>query len=450
MKLPIAFIEKYEKILGKKEFQEFLASFEEKPVSAYRLNPLKDLSVMANQDAEAIAGSPFGYYGKVAGKSANHVMGLVYSQEPAAQMVGAIADAKPGLKVLDLCAAPGGKSTQLLSSMDNQGLLVSNEISAKRSKILVENIERFGARNVIVLNESAENLAKIFPEFFDLIILDAPCSGEGMFRKDPSAIQYWNEDYPAQCSVLQKEIIDEAMKMLAPSGQLVYSTCTWSREENEDNISYMLEKYPNLSLVPLTHEFGLAEGINMSEVVRCWPHHFRGEGQFIAKLQNKTMDAPQILKHRLKNDKNKGKNANTVSSEQYKLWETFAFENLNIRFERQLLQVFGDYLYLLPAGLPDLGRLKIARNGLHLGTFKKNRFEPSFALGLALKPSEVKNKTEISDEEFVKYVAGESFKSSSECSGWTQLVIANNGLGFAKLVNGTVKNYFPKGLRFKI
>ena len=218
MTLKKDFIEKYTRLLAA-EAPAFFETFEKEPVSAFRTNPLKE----AQQDfMDKIPNMLWSYYGKVSGKSPEHVTGLVYSQEPAAQIVGQVASPQKGMKVLDLAAAPGGKSTHLLSYLENTGLLVSNEISSKRAKILVENIERFGARNVVVTNESAERLAKVFSAYFDMIVLDAPCSGEGMFRKDPAAIDYWDASYPAQCAQLQREILASAMDMLAPAGQLIY------------------------------------------------------------------------------------------------------------------------------------------------------------------------------------------------------------------------------------
>lgn len=439
MDLPIDFLDKYKRILGE-EFEAFRESFDDEAVSAFRVNPMKKLTDHSISGYEEILGSHFGYFGKISGKSIEHVTGLVYSQEPAAQVVGEIAHPDKGMKVLDLCAAPGGKSTHLLSFLANDGILVSNEISHKRSKILVENLERFGVRNMVVLNENPQNLAKTFPEYFDLIVLDAPCSGEGMFRKDPAAMQYWTADYPTQCAKLQREIITEAMKMLAPGGQIVYSTCTWSPEENEENVRWMLENYPELELVNLPKSNGLKSGIDLPEVVRCWPHHFRGEGQFVAKLADQ----------RIKQKKLKIKSGQShLNKEQEKLWKDFSDKNLMTDLSAGVLQVFGDHLYLLPMGLPDLSHLKIARNGLHLGIFKKNRFEPSFALGLALKPEEVKKTIEINMEQFKKVVAGETISTDKAVSnGWVQLIINGNGLGFGKMVNGTIKNYFPKGLRF--
>ncbi|MBZ2135359.1 RsmF rRNA methyltransferase first C-terminal domain-containing protein [Streptococcus gordonii] len=434
MRFPTGFEEKYQRLLGK-EAASFFSTFNQEPISAFRTNPLKEGQITFSNP---IPGTKWGYYGKVSGKSSEHVTGLVYSQEPAAQMVAQVAHPHEGMRVLDLAAAPGGKSTHLLSYLNNTGLLVSNEINNKRSKILVENIERFGARNVLVTNESAERLAKVFSSFFDLIVLDAPCSGEGMFRKQPDAMDYWSLDYPAQCAALQREILEDAVKMLANGGELVYSTCTWAPEENEEIVAWLLNEFP-LELVDLPKINGMTPGIDYPETARMYPHHFKGEGQFVAKFRF-------VGEHKLPKLKPVRSN---LTADQRSLWQSFQNEHLKVELKGDL-QTFGDQLYLLPLGLPDLSKIKIARNGLHLGTFKKKRFEPSFALGLALQPSEVKNKLELSQQEFEVYVGGETLQiKESLPNGWYQLLIHGNGLGFAKLANQTLKNYFPKGLRFR-
>ena len=434
MNFPEGFVKKYEEILGD-EAGAFLASFDDEAVSAFRINPLKESQVSFS---DAIPNTPWGYYGKVSGKSPEHVTGLVYSQEPAAQMVAQVAQPSPGMKVLDLAAAPGGKSTQLAAYLAGEGLLVSNEISSKRAKILVENMERFGATNVVVTNESADRLAKVFKGYFDLIVLDAPCSGEGMFRKQPDAMDYWSLDYPSQCASLQREILADAVTMLAEGGRLVYSTCTWAPEENEEIVKWLLDEY-EFELLPIEQINGMTAGIDLSETARMYPHHFKGEGQFVAHLQ---------FKGHNQEPKYKASKSN-LSREQVSLWQDFVQKHLKISLSG-ILQTFGDQLYLLPESLPDLGKLKIARNGLHLGTFKKKRFEPSFALGLALKPSQVKTSVEIGQDDFSKYVAGETIQLAETLpNGWYQVLVKGNGLGFAKVTGNILKNYYPKGLRFK-
>ncbi|RSJ52712.1 Ribosomal RNA small subunit methyltransferase F [Streptococcus gordonii] len=434
MRFPTGFEEKYQRLLGK-EAASFFSTFDQEPISAFRTNPLKEGQLTFSNP---IPETNWGHYGKVSGKSPEHVTGLIYSQEPAAQMVAQVAHPHEGMRVLDLAAAPGGKSTHLLSYLNNTGLLVSNEINNKRSKILVENIERFGARNVLVTNESAERLAKVFSSYFDLIVLDAPCSGEGMFRKQPDAMDYWSLDYPAQCAALQREILEDAVKMLANGGELVYSTCTWAPEENEEIVAWLLDEFP-LELVDLPKLNGMTPGIDYPETARMYPHHFKGEGQFVAKFRF-------VGEHKLPKLKPVRSN---LTADQRSLWQIFQKEHLKVDLKGDL-QTFGDQLYLLPLGLPDLSKVKIARNGLHLGTFKKKRFEPSFALGLAMQPSEVKNKLELSQQDFEVYVGGETLQIKEPLpNGWYQLLIHGNGLGFAKLANQTLKNYLPKGLRFR-
>ena len=362
MTFPQGFKEKYTQLLGE-EAMAFFQTFDEPAVSAYRTNPLKAEQIRGN---EPIPGMPWSYYGKVSGKSVAHVTGLVYSQEPAAQMVAQVAHPSPGMKVLDLAAAPGGKTTHLLSYLDNQGLLISNEIHKGRSKILVENVERFGARNVVVTNESAERLAKVFPAYFDLIVLDAPCSGEGMFRKQPDAMDYWSVGYPRECSLLQREILEDALKMLVPGGSLVYSTCTWAPEENEEIVSWLIEEY-ELELLPIEKINGMVEGIGYPETARMYPHRFKGEGQFVAKFLYK--GEPEVKKIK--------EGRSNLTAEQKKLWQAFAKDCLAIDLEG-LYQCFGDQLYLLPVGLPDLKKVKMLAMACTLEPLRK------IALNLAL------------------------------------------------------------------
>ena len=436
MKFPSDFIEKYKDLLGA-EAEEFFTSFDQEAVSAYRINPLKK---QQKDYPDPIPGTPWGHYGKISGKSSDHATGLVYSQEPAAQMVVQVAAPSKGSRVLDLAAAPGGKSTHLLSYLDNTGLLVSNEINFKRSKVLVENIERFGAKNVVVTNTSADKLSKVFKNYFDMIVFDGPCSGEGMFRKDPDAIQYWHKDYPSELAQLQKDILADGLKMLAPGGQLVYSTCTWSPEENEGVVAWILENYPDLELVAIPKLNGMSDGIDFPETARMYPHHFKGEGQFVAKFQDKRMPEQSCIKEGKTN----------LNKEQKQLWDDFVKKHLKLPLDG-LLQVFGDNLYLLPRGLPDLSKVKIARNGLHLGIFKKKRFEPSFALGIALTSDEVVSSIELTQEQFAQYGSGNVVTLDQTLeNGWYQLLVDGNGFGFAKVIGNTLKNYYPKGLRFHI
>lgn len=238
--------------------------------------------------------------------------------------------------------------------------------------------------------------------------------------------------------MLQKEILEEAMKMLAIGGTLVYSTCTWSPEENEGVVKWLLDKYDYLELVDIEKINGMVEGIDMPQVARMCPHHFKGEGQFVAKLRDTRMPEARSVKPIKSN----------LTKAQLKLWQDFAKQHIKVGLTG-ILQTFGDNLYLLPEGLPDLGKLKIARNGLHLGIFKKNRFEPSFALGLALSPDDVEQFVKIDIEQFRVYVSGNIVKLEEPIqNGWYLVVINGNGMGFAKITGNILKNHFPKRLRF--
>ena len=305
MKFPSDFIEKYKDLLGA-EAEEFFTSFDQEAVSAYRINPLKK---QQKDYPDPIPGTPWGHYGKISGKSSDHATGLVYSQEPAAQMVAQVAAPSKGSRVLDLAAAPGGKSTHLLSYLDNTGLLVSNEINFKRSKVLVENIERFGAKNVVVTNTSADKLAKVFKNYFDMIVFDGPCSGEGMFRKGNNEIKNWQQKGSEPYAKLQREIVDDAIKLLAPGGMLLYSTCTFSPEENEQVIEYLLEKNEDLSLVPMKMcegfdhghpEWTLTGREDIKQCIRLWPHKIKGEGHFLALLKKADGEQPTFKYEKIK------------------------------------------------------------------------------------------------------------------------------------------------------
>ena len=242
MSLPIEFVEKYKNLLGEEESSKFFTAIDSPSKKGFRLNPLKN----NYQDVQYSLKEPIeftkdGYYGEISGRDSEWTGGYVYSQDPSAMYPAVSLNVKPGDKVLDLCAAPGGKSTALASLLDDTGLLVANEISKSRAKDLRENLERWGATNVVVTNESPDRLSKKLTHFFDKILVDAPCSGEGMFRKDPAATQYWSPEYVLTCQTRQKEILSEAMKMLKPGGEIVYSTCTYSPEEDEEIVAWLVE-----------------------------------------------------------------------------------------------------------------------------------------------------------------------------------------------------------------
>lgn len=455
MQLPNEFVTKYKKLMGA-EADEFLAALAQSSSSGFRENPLKNGQPVTTIK-EATGKVPYvstGYYGQVNGKSLDHVTGWVYSQEPSAMFVGEVVDPQAGERVLDLCAAPGGKTTHLVAKMNNQGLLVANEIFPKRAKILAENLERWGAKNAVVTSESPADLEKQFPHYFDRILVDAPCSGEGMFRKEPAGIEYWSPEYPAECANRQQKILSSAMKMLKPGGTLVYSTCTFAPEEDEQNISWLLKNYPALELVPIKKATGMDDGRpewadgneELKRTVRLFPHHLKGEGHFIAKLVNGEPDSTSS--HRKKKHRRKKQSIVKPDKEQIKLFNQFA-TNVFPNYQPHQLILFGDQLYDLPLEEVKIEGLTVLRPGLHLGTFKKKRFEPALAWALASLPSEASRVIELSKEQWQQYVHGDVVNIDSDLTnGWYLLVCNEHTVGFGKLVGQTVKNFYPKGLRF--
>lgn len=480
MNLPIEFEKKMKAFLGN-EWDDFLYSYDNNRFQALRFNTLKVqspeermriLKVLGISSDKKVSWANEAYYfdeNVRPGKHPYHEMGLYYIQEPSAMSAAALLAPKPGMRVLDLCAAPGGKSTQLATYLGDSGLLVSNEINTQRSRILSQNIERMGIKNAIVTNEDSFVLASHFPGFFNAIQVDAPCSGEGMFRKLPEAIEQWSMENVAICAARQKEILDNAAVMLKPGGVIVYSTCTFSKEENEDVIEYFLERHPDFTL---------------EEMERFWPNKVDGEGHFVAKLVrrgsvnelgadydvcedscNKVEDTGLKADRKTKKNKNSKNRKNetkpALTKENMKLLTEFLDETISedvaAWIKNSRLVMFGEQLYRLPDMEVDIKGLKVQRAGLHIGEFKKQRFEPSHSLALALKLSEAKNVVKLTwdDPQTTGFFNGQSVmlsdEQTAECKkGWALVCVDGYTAGWGK-VNGTqVKNHYPKGLRNKI
>lgn len=462
MNLPIEFEKKMKAFLGN-EWDDFLYSYDNNRFQALRFNTLKVqspeeimriLKVLGISSDKKVLWANEAYYfdeNVRPGKHPYHEMGLYYIQEPSAMSAAALLAPKPGMRVLDLCAAPGGKSTQLATYLGDSGLLVSNEINTQRSRILSQNIERMGIKNAIVTNEDSFVLASHFPGFFNAIQVDAPCSGEGMFRKLPEAIEQWSMENVAICAARQKEILDNAAVMLKPGGTIVYSTCTFSKEENEDVIEYFLEKHPDFTL---------------EEMERFWPHKVDGEGHFVAKLVRRgsvdTGFKSDRQTKKIKNNKNrKNETKSALTKENMKLLSEFLDETISddmaALIKNSRLVMFGEQLYRLPDMEVDIKGLKVQRAGLHIGEFKKQRFEPSHSLALALKLSEAKNVVKLTcdNPQTIGFFNGQSVmlsdEQAAECKkGWALVCVDGYPAGWGK-VNGTqVKNHYPKGLRNKI
>ncbi len=462
MNLPIEFEKKMKAFLGN-EWDDFLYSYDNNRFQALRFNTLKVqsqeermriLNVFGISSDKRVSWANAAYYfdeNVRPGKHPYHEMGLYYIQEPSAMSAAALLAPKPGMRVLDLCAAPGGKSTQLATYLGDSGLLVSNEINTQRSRILSQNIERMGIKNAIVTNEDSFVLASHFPGFFNAIQVDAPCSGEGMFRKLPEAIEQWSMENVAICAARQKEILDNAAVMLKPGGTIVYSTCTFSKEENEDVIEYFLERHPDFTL---------------EEMERFWPHKVDGEGHFVAKLVRRgCVDTDLKADRKTKKNKNSKNRKNetkpALTKENMELLSEFLDETISgdmaAWIKNSRLVMFGEQLYRLPDMEVDIKGLKVQRAGLHIGEFKKQRFEPSHSLALALKLSEAKNVVKLTcdNPQTIGFFNGQSVmlsdEQAAECKkGWALVCVDGYTAGWGK-VNGTqVKNHYPKGLRNKI
>lgn len=462
MNLPIEFEKKMKAFLGN-EWDDFLYSYDNNRFQALRFNTLKVqspeermriLKTLKISSDKRVSWANAAYYfdeNVRPGKHPYHEMGLYYIQEPSAMSAAALLAPKPGMRVLDLCAAPGGKSTQLATYLGDSGLLVSNEINTQRSRILSQNIERMGIKNAIVTNEDSFVLASHFPGFFNAIQVDAPCSGEGMFRKLPEAIEQWSMENVAICVARQKEILDNAAVMLKPGGTIVYSTCTFSKEENEDVIEYFLERHPDFTL---------------EEMERFWPHKVDGEGHFVAKLVRRgCVDTDLKADRKTKKNKNSKNRKNetkpALTKENMKLLSEFLDETISedmaAWIKNSRLVMFGEQLYRLPDMEVDIKGLKVQRAGLHIGEFKKQRFEPSHSLALALKISEAKNVVKLTwdDPQTTGFFNGQSVmlsdEQTAECKkGWALVCVDGYPAGWGKVNGAQVKNHYPKGLRNKI
>lgn len=462
MNLPIEFEKKMKAFLGN-EWDDFLYSYDNNRFQALRFNTLKVqsqeermriLKTLKISSEKKVSWANEAYYfdeNVRPGKHPYHEMGLYYIQEPSAMSAAALLAPKPGMRVLDLCAAPGGKSTQLATYLGDSGLLVSNEINTQRSRILSQNIERMGIKNAIVTNEDSFVLASHFPGFFNAIQVDAPCSGEGMFRKLPEAIEQWSMENVAICAARQKEILDNAAVMLKPGGTIVYSTCTFSKEENEDVIEYFLERHPDFTL---------------EEMERFWPHKVDGEGHFVAKLVRRgCVDTDLKADRKTKKNKNSKNRKNetkpALTKENMKLLSEFLdetiSENMAAWIKNSRLVMFGEQLYRLPDMEVDIKGLKVQRAGLHIGKFKKQRFEPSHSLALALKLNDAKNVVKLTcdNPQTIGFFNGQSVmlsdEQAAECKkGWALVCVDGYPAGWGKVNGAQVKNHYPKGLRNKI
>ena len=427
--LPEAFLQRMEAQLGS-EYPAFLESLERPRAVALRFNPLKGERPVLPFVGAPVPWEPEGFYYDPETRPGLHVYheaGVYYLQEASAMAPVALLDPKPGERVCDLCAAPGGKTTQIAGRMLGQGFLVCNEINPKRAKILSRNIERMGVANALVTNEHPETLASRFPGFFDRVLVDAPCSGEGMFRKEEAAVTDWSQETVQMCARRQREILDSAARLVRPGGRLVYSTCTFAPEEDEETVAAFLEAHPEFTPEPVEAPW-FAPGENAS--YRMWPHKLLGEGHFAAvlrKTQGESGEVPACPGEKCP-----------------KAWESFAKE-LDITLPEGKAVSFGQSLYWAPMELPELNRLKVLRPGLELGTERKGRFEPAHALALWLKTCAVTESFPPESPEMKAYLHGDVVPSGKK--GWCLVQAGGYTIGWGKGDGSVLKNHYPKGLR---
>ena len=427
--LPQAFLERMQLQLGD-EYGDFLKSLERPRAVALRFNPLKGSAPELPFVKEPVPWEEQGFYYDPDSRPGLHVYheaGVYYLQEASAMAPVTLLDPQPGETVCDLCSAPGGKTTQIAGRMMGQGFLLCNEWSPKRSKILSRNIERMGVANALVTNEEVSRLAERFPGYFDRVLVDAPCSGEGMFRKEEAAVTDWSPDTVKMCAKRQSDILDSAAKLLKPGGRLVYSTCTFAPEEDELAVADFLEKHPDFR--PEIIETPWFEQVENGGH-RLWPHKLLGEGHFAAVLTKIDGDCERY--------------PSPAPGKLPKEWLDFA-KDLGIRLPPGRPVTFGQTLFWAPEGMPDIQKLKVLRPGLELGEVKKGRFEPAHALALWLGSCKNEQSYPSDSDEMRAYIHGDVVPS--DVKGWCLVKADGYSIGWGKGDGRVLKNHYPKGLR---
>jgi len=429
MELPRAFVERMKALL-QDEAAAFLRSYEEPYQRGVRLNPMKPIHAeLVPGLMDSVPWEPSGYYLTLesnAGALPLHEAGAYYLQEPSAMLPAAVLNPQPGEKVLDLCAAPGGKTTQLALRMKGQGLLVCNEPVPKRAQILSRNVERMGITNALVVSSLPAPLAKRWPGGFDAIQVDAPCSGEGMFRRHPETRAEWNEDSPAGCAKRQAEILDSAAEMVRPGGRIVYSTCTLNSVENEETVEVFCKRHPDFA----PEAFDLPGASAPSGMLTCYPHRMRGEGHFVALLRRKGEGEAYLPL-----DASLPKPDKALT----KALQGFAPD------APAPTAMLGDTLVCLPE-CPDVRGLKVLRVGLHLGAMQGKVFQPDHAWAVSAAAPDVPL-VPLTEEQARRYQAGETIPVDDSLHGYALPTLHGLALGWGKISNGVMKNHYPKGLR---
>ena len=459
MELPVRFCEEMKRILGS-EYEEYLASMNDGRKYGLRVNtakiPVAEFERIAPFPLTRIPYVENGFYYDDEVQPAKHpyyFAGLYYLQDPSAMTPASRLPVEEGDVVLDLCAAPGGKATELAARLRGTGLLIANDISSRRAKALLKNIELFGVENSFIVTEYPQKLREYFPGFFDKILVDAPCSGEGMFRKDPAMIRAWEQNGPEFYARLQEDILAQALPMLKPGGYLLYSTCTFSPLEDEGTVARVLSMDPSMELVPIEGYEGFAEGDpaligsgdeSIRHCVRIFPHRLDGEGHFLALFHKRGEESRQAQRCQ--------QVRGGLSGEEKRLFAEFQ-ERLNRIFEPERLESRKGMIYYMPEALPQMRGLRFLRSGLFLGEMKKNRFEPSQSLAMALKPGQYRDCLDlpVSDERVIRYLKGETLVLSGQETaapdGWQLVCVDGYPLGWGKKGRGTLKNKYHSGWR---
>jgi len=445
MNLPKAFEIQMKDMLGD-ELEAFLESYDQEKRSGLRVNTLKisveDFLKISPFELEPIPWTNDGFYFLNEERPAKHPYyhcGLYYIQEPSAMAPVAAMDIDKNQLVLDLCAAPGGKTVQIAAKLKDTGCVVTNDISTGRVKALVKNIELFGIKNAYVLNESQEKIGPKFYQTFDRVLIDAPCSGEGMFRKDAGAVDAWESHGIKRCSEIQHSIVDHIMETLKPGGELMYSTCTFNKVENELLIDYILEKNSDMTCIEIDPMFGFSNGfaVNANEALRktkrLFPHRHDGEGHFLGKL---------------KRDGEASKLQLVKANKAPEAYLTFEKENLSCKLQGRF-ELIKDKLYLLPDLELDTSGLRVARSGWLLGEIKRDRFKPAQSLAMGLKKEDVKRVISISveDDNAIKYLKGETISVEGE-KGLNLITIDGYPVGWGRLQGRNLKNDYPPAWRY--
>ena len=444
MELPVQFKVQMKELL-QDEYEDYLSSFNEERYYGLRVNTLKisveDFLKISPFHLEPIPWTTDGFYYSSKDKPSKHpyyYAGLYYLQEPSAMLPAQVLPIEENDQVLDTCAAPGGKSTKLATKLNHSGLLISNDISSSRCQGLLKNIELFGCDNAWVTSVDLTKMQDSYPNTFDKILVDAPCSGEGMFRKEPDLIKSWIEKDDTFYPPIQQDILNAAIQMLKPGGSIVYSTCTFSIHENEEVIQDALGKNLDMHLVSIPKTKGMASGIHMPECVRLYPHKIKGEGHFVALLQKEGKLKP-----------------NKVHLEPSAKLDTCVQDFLKlVKLPKGSIQIKNDKVIWLNTDFKAYKGFRILRSGLLLGQLKGKHFEPSQSLALALKPEQFKNTLHLSihDDRVIKYLKGETLDVKdldTKTSGWTLVCVEQFPLGFGKLSKGSLKNKYAKGWRYQ-